>query len=229
MRSDTTCPSTPWRRATSQPRSTDTAQRILDEALRRFAAGTLETSPVAEIARAAGVSVGGFYGRYRTKSDLQRAVVQTLMDEHLAPFRELLDPEALRGTGAGERVRRYARALVNTFGGERDVLRRLVLLVRSDPSLPYSAPIRALNRDVQERWTRALLDCRDEIGHPDPEAALQLVELTISAAAREALLHAGTGVALTDEQRATLVDELCDLACRYLRIPAPDTREPTCR
>ena len=90
-------------RETRQARSSETARRILEIGTELFAKGDLNRSSVAEIARAAGVSVGGFYGRYRTKADLERAVTEHVLAEIFAPF-ERKFAEGLEGATAGEVV-----------------------------------------------------------------------------------------------------------------------------
>lgn len=217
-------PDPTFARSTSQSRSEATAARILDAAIDLFAAGTLAATPVADIARAAGVSVGGFYGRFRTKADLERAVAEAMLQRVYAPFEPLFAADSLRDADAREVVERFARALVAAFGGpHRDAARRVVLLVRSDADLPTSRAVRDSNARVQQAFAGALLARRTQIGHPDPEAAIAFADLAMSAAAREALLHAGTGLAVDE---ATLVTQLTELGCGYLRIPRSDAPSP---
>ncbi|MEM7203005.1 MAG: helix-turn-helix domain-containing protein [Planctomycetota bacterium] len=210
----------PYARAVAQPRAEKTAQRLLEAAHELFAKGVLEEVSVAEIARRAGVSVGGFYGRFRSKADLSRAVAEAMAERLLAMVDAALEPEETAGLSAGAIIRRYAAALVAGFGGDdRDALRRVTLLARSDRDLPTSTAIRALNARVQERLADALLNSPDSIDHDDPRRAIAFADLALSAAAREALLHGGTGLRF---DRRALVDELTALGCGYLRISPPE-------
>ncbi len=217
-------PATPFAVETAQTRSERTTLRLLEVALDLFGAGTLAATPVAAIARAAGISVGGFYGRFRTKADLERAVAETMLHRLFAPFDELFAADDLADDTAEQVVRRFAAGLVRAFGGsDRDAARRVVLMVRSDTDLPTSRAVRDRNAHIQTVFAEALLARRRAIGHPDPEAAIAFTDLAMSAAAREALLHAGTGL---EPDESELVDRLTDLGCAYLRITRSSGRSP---
>ncbi|MCK5943361.1 MAG: TetR/AcrR family transcriptional regulator [Planctomycetes bacterium] len=214
-----TTPDPPSRFAetTHQDRSAATAQRILQVASERFEAGAFDATSVAEIARLAGVSVGGLYRRFRTKADLQRAVAESRMVRFRRIFAEALLPDALGAADAADVVRRYATCLVTFLGGEdRGVLRRLALLLRSDRDLPASKTLQEHNQAVHGMFAEALLARREQLGHPDPVAAIEFTDLAMSAAAREALLHDGMHSLPPAE---TLVDWLTRLGCSYLQIP----------
>ena len=216
--------STPFARDTTQTRSEATTTRLLEVGLELFAAGTLAETPVAEIARAAGISVGGFYGRFRTKADLERAIAETMLRRLYAPFEELFAPAELEGVSAAGIVERFARGLLRAFGGpDRDAARRVVLMVRGDADLPASREVRDCNARVQRIFAEALLARRAELAHPEPDKAVAFADLAMSAAAREALLHAGTGLALDE---SALIEQLTDLGCAYLRIPRSPTPRP---
>lgn len=204
-------------RTTTQTRSEVTATRILEVATAAFVDGRFDATPVSELARRAGVSVGGLYGRFRTKADLLRAVAESMMERLGDEFDRRLDPDELRDADARDVLRRYAEGLVHGIGGANTAItRRLALLLRSDRDLPASRRIQEFNLGLQDRLRAALLARRAQIGHPDPDAAVAFADMVMSAAAREALLHGGLG----DEPPPPdeLIETLTELGCAYLRI-----------
>ena len=208
-----------FHRATHQPRSEETAHRILDAAVALFRAGTLGTTPVPTIAAEAGVSVGGFYARFRSRDDLQRAVVERLIARSHTAVTTALSPEVLAGLDARGVVRAYAEALTRMFGGrDRAIIRRISDLVRTDPELPSSQAIRIINQQAQSQLRDALLARRGEIGHADAEAAIGFADLAMSATARELLFFGGTGLC-EGLAKDEVVAQLTELGCRYLQIP----------
>lgn len=210
--------SSDFARTTTQSRSEATAARILDVATEHFIRGRFDATPVSELARRAGVSVGGLYGRFRTKADLLRSVAESLMQLLAAEFDARLAPDRLADADAREVVRRYAQCLVRGFGGNnKAVTRRLALLLRSDRDLPASRRIREFNQGLQDKLLTELLARRSQLGHPDPERAVPFADMVMSAAAREALLHDGLGDQPPDPEQ--LVATLTELGCSYLRIP----------
>jgi AcrR family transcriptional regulator len=204
-------------KTTSQERSAATAQRILQAAADIFEAGGFDTTPVAEIARRAGVSVGGLYRRYQNKADLQRAVAEARMVRFRRIFADALQPDELGAADAADVVRRYAACLVDFMSGpDRGVLRRLALLLRSDRDLPASQTLQQHNRAVHGMFAAALMARRDQFDVPDPDTAIEFADLAMSAAARESLLHDGLRD-LPDHDE--MVDRLTALGCAYLQIP----------
>lgn len=204
--------------ATHQERSEKTVQRILDCGIELFRSGELGTTSVPAIAERAGVSVGGFYARFPSREDLQRAVVERLLQERHASVKSALAEDALRGLTAREVVRAYAEALVRLFGGrDRELLRRISSHVRNDPELPSSRAIRQFNQEANSLLREALLARRAEMGRDDAEAAIAFFDLATSATAREVLFFGGTGLC-EGLAKKTLVDQLTDLGCRLLAL-----------
>lgn len=206
-------------KSTQQERSAATAQRILEAAAEVFEAGDFDTTPVAEIARRAGVSVGGLYRRYQNKADLQRAVAEVRMVRFRSIFTDALLPDALGAANARDVVRRYAICLVDFMSGpDRGVLRRLSLLMRSDRDLPASRTLQEHNLAVHGMFAQALTARRDQLDVADLAEAIEFTDLAMSSAAREALLHDGLH---EEPDHREMVDRLTTLGCSFLGIHNP--------
>lgn len=218
MTEHTSSQTSPFALATAQSRSERTRTRILTAAIAHFEAGTFDATPIAEIARIAEVSVGGIYRRFRNKSDLQRAVAEELM-QRLGANVEARLATATAQTTAGGIVQRYAEGLVHGFlDSNAETVRRLSLLMRSDQDLPASQIVQAHNARLQQVLADALRERRQQIDHPDLDAAIAFLDLAVSAAARELMLHAGLGPA---PDTTHVIRELTRLGCAYLRTPIP--------
>ena len=74
---------TPWIHEATQSRSRRTEHAIRQAALRLLAGKPFEEITVAEIAEAAGVSVGGFYRRFRDKRAVLSLAQHEALDEWL--------------------------------------------------------------------------------------------------------------------------------------------------
>lgn len=209
---------TQFQHAMHQPRSEQTARRILDCAIELFRDGTLATTSVPALAERAEVSVGGFYARFPSREDLQRAVVEQLLEQSHAVITAALTTEALAGQKAKDVVRTYATTLVRLFGGrDRELMHRISNSVRNDPELPSSRVIRRFNQEAHTLFRDALLARRAELGRSDAEAAIGFVDVAMSATARELLFFGGTGLC-EDIGKQAVVERLTELGCRFLQL-----------
>src|SRR4026208_1757119 len=90
-----------------QARSPQTAERITAAALELLEKKSFAEMSVTEIARRAGVSVGGFYARFPSKDALLRYFDLPGGGGILASARDELDADRLRGRGARDVVEIY--------------------------------------------------------------------------------------------------------------------------
>ncbi|MGH7460829.1 MAG: TetR/AcrR family transcriptional regulator, partial [Longimicrobiales bacterium] len=74
---------------------------------------------VTEIAGAAGVSVGGFYGRFASKDALLALVELNVLEESEQSAEQQLDPARFLGKGIDAIARAYAQLMVTTFRARR--------------------------------------------------------------------------------------------------------------
>jgi AcrR family transcriptional regulator len=148
----------------------DTRERLLDTALKQFAARGVEAVAVTDLESGAGLSPGSgsFYRHFRTKEDVLAAVVD----------REVARALERRSSAPADLAEHYAWALDNL-----DRMRGLVaLLVREGPRLPHLDRVQTL---LAEEGTRldaadlAELMKRGEIPTRDPEAVAAVVLFAI--------------------------------------------------
>ncbi|MPZ86201.1 MAG: TetR family transcriptional regulator [Actinophytocola sp.] len=126
-----------------------TRRTIIDTATRLFAARGFEQVPVAEVARAADVSVATVFNYFPTKEDM----VYDGMDDFEAAL-----VEALRQRPAGERMLDTFRAFVlrpHSLVDHPEAVARIAAIARV---VKDSAALQARERLVFDRYTRALAD-----------------------------------------------------------------------
>src|SRR5512147_130417 len=100
-----TLPELVWVRPPQQARSQLTLSRILDAAESILAEKSWADTTVAEIARRAGSSVGGFYTRFPDKDTLLTALHQRFVEEAWATSQVALDETRWAGASICEIVR----------------------------------------------------------------------------------------------------------------------------
>ncbi len=158
-----------WVRPPQQARSQETLHRILDAAEALVSEKGFEDTPVAEVVRRAGSSVGAFYTRFRDKDGLLHALYDRYYAEAIATADAALDPERWEGATIPEILSSVIRFLVEIYRERTGLLRVFTLRNYSDPE--FQARQERLSHHVNDRLTALLMARRHEITHPDPERA----------------------------------------------------------
>jgi len=215
-------PSPPHPLAPKQARSRQTAERITAAALALLERKSFAELSVQEIARRAGVSVGGFYARFPSKQALLQYFDATIVEGILSRAARELDSGRLAGVSARGVVRTYIGLAVTTFRRHQKVLQQVALRSRSSQDQAFQQRIREANAFLHGRFRALLLERREEIGHPDPKLALDLGLTFVSAAMREYVLFAAFRPDFAPVKDGRLVRELTDAFCAYLRIEGGD-------
>jgi AcrR family transcriptional regulator len=206
-----------------QARSRRTTERITAAALALLERKSFAQLSVAEIARKAGVSVGGFYARFPSKDALLQYFDVTVVEGILERARRELDDERLSRASAREVVDTYVTLAVRTFREHRQVLQQVALRSRTSRDPAFRERIRAANRFLHGRFRALLEQRRGEIGHPDPARSIDLGLTFVSATMREYVLFAEFRPDFAPISDKHLVRELTDAFCAYLQI-APRKR-----
>ena len=158
-----------WIRPPQQARTRKSLSRLLDAAESLVAEQGFDETSIAEIARRAQSSVGGFYRRFRDKEGLLHALHERFCEEAEATADDALNPVRWQGASASQIIEAFIAFIVDIYREKRGLL--LVFFVRA-----------ALDETVRERTegfiayltegVAALLgERRIELGHPDPATA----------------------------------------------------------
>jgi len=202
-----------------QERARKTLVRILDVTERMLEERRFEEISVSAIVRAAGTSVGAFYARFRDKDALLPALYARY-DEWIRERALGLESEQpWQGRNLESTVRWLVGELVELFRTRRYLLRAMTLHARLRPE-KIDAETRA-RRENQMRFLRvALLECKHEIQHPDPERAVELAIFMAASLCREWLLfHDAPHAATTGVDESEVARELERQMLGYLCCP----------
>ncbi len=152
------------RSAATLARIVEAARTLLDE--RPFADLT-----VVQIMERAGMSVGSFYVRFENKAALL-PYLYAHYDEGLEERASAaLAPEAWDGLSLSRRIARLVTLTVDAYRANRGLWRAILVHACSDPSI-VTARHRKKRRQMVVGIGDLLLDCEDEIRHPDPARAV---------------------------------------------------------
>jgi AcrR family transcriptional regulator len=172
-------------RPPQQARSRATFDRLLDAAEQLLAEVGLEGTSMARVAARAGSSVGALYTRVPDKAALVRAVQLRLLDRQLAAMETLAADARLAGVPLDELLERFVTALVALIDAHAGVIRAIIVQGVRDPVMRERVVV-GLERATA--LLAALLSGRDDVVHPDPELAADVIVRTITGALQQAVL-----------------------------------------
>ncbi len=202
-------------RPPQQSRSQETLDRILDAAEQVLAEKAFGEATLAEIMERAGVTVGAFYRRYPDKNALLRHLDERFFGEMQKKGNDILDPERWGNAGAREIIEEFTRQAVDVYTTRRGLLRSLFLRARTDTILQESAL--QVNEDFIRKLRLVLMPRRDQMGHPDPERAIELGFMMTIGALRELVVFGEIWPAPPSHTPALAV-EVARMYCGYLGI-----------
>lgn len=211
-----------WVRTPRQARSQQTLDRILDAAEALVQRKGFDDTPVSEIVRHAGSSVGAFYARFPDKDALLSSLYERYFEQAMATADEALDPARWDGARIAEIVAAVVAFLVEIYREQRGLIRAFVLRNRVDAA--FAARRERLSHEVTARLSKLLLERRGEIRHANPERAaafgMTLVFSTLDSTMLFGEMRSGA-LALGDEDLAA---ELTQAYLAYLGAdPIPTT------
>ncbi len=203
-------------RAPKQLRSVEALQRIGAAATALLAERDYDDVSIADIAKAAEISVGAFYLRFRSKEH----VVAFLMGDVRDTMREQLrrESDAARWTHSSmhDVLAWYLEMMARAFVTHRGVLRPASIIARHTRDPELLALLTDFNAEAHGSLRSLMLARRHLITHPDPERAINMVLLWSSAAIRESVLYGEPVSTLAPTNYGDLTRELTDAAVAYL-------------
>jgi AcrR family transcriptional regulator len=218
---ETRVPVLRWVRPPQQARSQQTLDRILDAAEALVSEKGFDDTPVAEIARRAGSSVGAFYSRFPDKDALIGALNERFLVQATATADAALDPARWQRTTIEEIAEAVVRFLVEIHREQRGLLRAFAQRMRVDPE--FHARRERLAQHVATGLSALLLAHRAEIQHEDaPRAAGFALTMVFGVLEHTILfgeLRSGV-LAWTDDDLST---ELARAFLAYLTVPSRPT------
>lgn len=212
-----------------QARSRASERRLLAAARRVLAAKSFDRVSVAEIAAAAGLTVGGFYSRFASKEALLERLEREVIDETRALVARVA-ARAARGDAPVELLRGLVADHLRFYRRNSAVARALVMRSRSDAagSDQMLEQLRELSRENYAVVARSLAgrgDARDADASFLDASALEFALYAERSVLREAVLF---GEGWAKERRwsdARIAAETVKLLTRYLGLPETEGPE----
>lgn len=206
----------PTLRRPQQARSRHTLDRILRSTRELLQRKTFDEISVTEITRKARSSVGSFYSRFPDKATLLDYLDEQYAREVIAEAERLSDAHRFVGADLAERIRIVITFMLDLHARQPGLLRTLIVEARRKPGGRFGDRTRRMNATIPTMIDR-LLECREEIGHPEPERAIYLGLLLVFSAIREITLFPEGLAEFVDYEDEVLVAELTDAYLAYLR------------
>jgi AcrR family transcriptional regulator len=169
---------------------------------------------VAEIARLANVSVGGFYARFASKEALLALVELDILERFNEGAAAALDPARFHGLGLEAITRTYAELLVTHFRTHRSEIVQILKYTR--PGSDTEERLRQFNVGVHDRMRALLLAHRQRIQGDDTMRTINLGLFFAGAACREAVLTRNLQVYPVEVSDQQLAGEIGAAFYRYL-------------
>ena len=201
--------------APKQKRSEKTLQRILDAAERLIVERGLRAVSIADVVRAAKSSVGGFYARFRDKEELLLALHERNQRELREEVLTILDPATWEAASLEEIVAACVETLVRRASERRRLMAAFVHSVATQPERWEEAI--TFRQRLIEGVSALLLSRREEMAHPDPEAAVRFAIQTALAIVDHRALFTDVDPSF-DTDEGELRVEIERVVLRYLGV-----------
>ena len=202
-----------------QERSRHTLHRLLSAAEALLEHGGLEAATVPAIAEAAGVSVGVIYRRFPNKDALLRAVYErffaTTAEQNVLRLQAVRPSEA-RKIPLPVLARGIVKGMVEGYRRRHGLLRALTRYARTHPDASFRRSAQKMNRTTIGALVILLESYRDQIRHPDPEAAIEFALFVVASTLQNILIEDERFIALRVPEN--IEDELTRMLFGYLGI-----------
>lgn len=204
-----------WNKNAVQSRSKETEKALARAARELLNERAYADIRVDEVARRAGISVGGFYARFNGKIALLHLADIDFLDDCLNAIDRAI-PENFDGT-LEKLFRVYISTIVAQFDKHRASILEFMRYAGEDDGDDFRERATTFNNHVHGRLRSILARNADEIGHADPDLAANMAIFVVSASARDAVLRDSLRAYPITLDQNGLIDELVFIATAYLR------------
>ncbi len=158
--------------APKQARSERTLERLLAAAEALVIERGITALSIPEVARRARSSVGGFYGRFRDKDELIRALEERFLRQLEAERAEFVAADRWVGASLADIAHHAIERVVAVYSARHRLIAAFIVRAAQDAVVWQDGE--QFRARVAEQIAALVLTRRREIRHPDPELAVDL-------------------------------------------------------
>ncbi len=205
-------------RAPQQARTRERFEQILDATEELLETRFFEDISVQDIVKAAEVSTGSFYARFKSKNDVLRELYRRYRED-LSQVDEQAVAEQTSDMTLSELIHFMVERGVERMENRRGLIRTIALHMRQTPDATSDRE-RATAKHARDVAVKILMRKRKEICHPKPEEAARLIVFTLAAACREFVLFNYTAHASQLRiRRSRFISEMAEMMRKFLMCP----------
>jgi len=213
--------------APQQSRSRESLQRLLKAATEILQEKGLEGATIPRIAARAGLSPGAVYRRFPDKDALLRKVVIATLQGADQQTVASLTPDLARRCTLPLIVEKIVRSTLGSYRRHTRLLSSIAKFFRAHRSAAFRREVDEIETRTFRRVVEFLMHYREDIHHPEPEAAVALSLAVVAFAIREiVLMEIITDVwqPLLPKSDEQMVHELTSMMLRYLGCEGGERR-----
>jgi len=204
-----------WRKSALQERSKETENALARAARELLSDRSFSDIRVDEVARNAGISVGGFYARFQGKNALLHLADIDFLDDCATAFDAAIS-EDFDGS-LDDLLLEFLTVMIRQFDKHRETIVEAMKYAAEDDNSDFRLRATEFNSFVHGRLRTIMTRHSDEICHPDPKFAINMAIFIASASARAAVLHGALSTYPIECSLDDLTRELVANASSYLK------------
>src|SRR6266516_4055807 len=210
-------------RPPKQRRSQASLERVLETATKLLAEKGFEAFTIQDVSQRSGVSVGAIYARFGSKENLLRAVhqhvMETMRDEHTAVAAVDSRPD---GT-ARDAILGAVSSAADIFRGNEPLLSAFMHIGALDSEIAKRGSESSI--ELARQFEETILHHRKEIGHRDPEKAVDVAFRMAYCTFARQVMYGPTFESDRTIDWDDLVDEVGTACAAYLLQERPARRQ----
>jgi TetR/AcrR family transcriptional regulator, repressor for uid operon len=201
-----------------QARSRSTHDKIIVAAMTLIRSGDFDEVGFARLLKEAGVSVGTFYGRFKSKEALFEVVLDRFFSETLEWIDSTMAVVEAEARSLDAAIEGVVAAISALFYRDRGFMKAIYLRTRVRTDERLTSKAMAFNLECYGYLESALLRFAGEIRHDDAREAVRFGGKVVASAIREAVFFAdGPNIKTMFGRESKIEKDSADLLKRYLR------------